>query len=126
MQTPFSRDENRGSKRVADADPIFARPLKGGLTAKCEWEYVSSCVLFDATAGYPFFIGQLVGITLNPASIASVNDFSAQSLKSTGYPSVTRPLLSPSGRMRLVAKTAALPVWQKHRVRSKDASSSRR
>jgi hypothetical protein len=43
-----------------------------------------------------------------------------------GKPSWTPPLLRPKEFMRLVAKTAVLPVWQKQRTRSRDAMSSKR
>jgi len=80
------------------------------LTRKCLIEYVRTCALFDAMAGYLSLSGHLQGSILNPWSIAIEIMYCSNSRRSMGNPSLKAPLLRPRGCIRLVAKTAVFPV----------------
>src|SRR6266702_51421 len=96
------------------------------LTRKCLIEYVRTCALFDAMAGYPSLRGHLRGSIFNPWSMARGIIRCSNSGRSMGNPSLRAPLLRPRGCIRLVAKTAVFPVWEKHNTLSNDARSSNR
>ena len=70
--------------------------------------------------------GHLRGSILKPLFIADRIVGWSKMLWSMGKPSEIAPLLRPRGCIREVAKTFALPVWQKQRILSREAMSSRR
>jgi hypothetical protein len=73
-------------------------------------EYVYTCAFFDAIAGYPFFNGHRLGSISNPCSFAACAQSCLNTGSNMGKPSLIADRLRPRGFIRVVAKTAVLPV----------------